>query len=369
MGNSLLYQIALTLLPQVGAVTARTLVGYCGGAEEVFRAPRRELLRIPGIGPVIVENIRRAGDLMKQAEAELHFIEKNGISAVFYTDSRYPARLKQFADSPILLYFKGSSIDVLHAPRIVSIVGTRQPTDYGRAVCESLVEALQTYRVVIVSGLAFGIDATAHRKALSANMPNVAVLGHGLGCIYPAEHRQLALRIGENGGLLTEFPFQAGPEREHFPMRNRIIAALCDALVIVETATSGGSMITANLAAQYGREIFAVPGRLNDPKSAGCNYLIRTQKATLLESAADIAEALNWVHPGPTNAHQPELFLNLSPDEENVVNIIRQHPQIPIDELSAATAYSPGQLAALLLNLEFRGIVRMLPGKRYEVVR
>lgn len=367
--GALLYQIALTFLPQVGAVTARTLVSYCGGAEEVFRASRKELLKIPGIGPVILQSIAEADAALKQAEEEIRFLKTQQVEAVFYTDSRYPVRLKQHSDSPVLLYFKGSALDVLNAQRVVSVVGTRQPTEYGRAVCEELVEGLRAYEVTVVSGLAFGIDAMAHRKAIAMNMPNIAVLGHGLSRIYPAEHRSLALRIAENGGLLTEFAHHVGPDREHFPMRNRIIAGLCDALIVVETGASGGSMITANLASQYGREIFAVPGRLRDAKSVGCHHLIRNNIASLIESAEDVAVALHWQQKGQTRAVQPSLFVDLSPAEQTVVDIIRERPQIAIDELTLAAHLAPGQLAALLLGLEFKGIVRTLPGKRYELVR
>lgn len=369
MTDALLYPIALTFLPQVGAITARTLVSYCGGADEVFRASRRELLRIPGIGPTISESIANASEALRRAEAELHFMQTHGVEAVFYTDSRYPTRLKQHNDSPVLLYFKGSALEWLNAQRIVSIVGTRQPTDYGRAVCEELVEGLKAYDTVVVSGLAFGIDVVAHRKAVALAMPNIAVLGHGLGRIYPAEHRSIALRIAENGGLLTEFTHDTGPEREHFPMRNRIIAGLCDALIVVETGATGGSMITANMAQQYGRPIFAVPGRLRDPKSAGCNRLIRTNTASLIESAADVATALNWSEKGKVQAVQQTLFLDLSPAEQTLVDIIRARPQIAVDELALAAQCAPGQLAALLLGLEFKGVIRTLPGKRYELAR
>ncbi len=369
MTDALLYQIALTLMPQIGPATARVLVGYCGGAEEVFRASRRELLKIPGVGPVLMDSIAHANDVLTQAEREMRFLEAHGIQAVFFTDNRYPARLKPYNTSPALLYFKGSAIEWLNAQRIVSIVGTRQPTDYGRAVCEELIEGLQCYDVVVVSGLAFGIDVTAHRKAISSGMPNIAVLGHGLGRIYPAQHRAVAQRIAEHGGLLTEFTHAMGPEREHFPMRNRIIAAMCDALIVVETGNAGGSLITAELAHQYDREIFAVPGRLRDGKSAGCNRLIRTNMAQLLESAADIAEAFHWQERGKLRAIQQELFLELSTEEQRLVDIIRSHPQIAVDELVALSEYTPGQMAALLLGLEFKGLVRTLPGKRYELLR
>ncbi len=369
MTDSLLHSIALTLLPQVGPVTARTLVSYCGGVDEVFRASRKDLLRIPGIGPIVVASVTHPNEAFKRAEEELRFLETHGVEAVFFTDSRYPVRLKECNDGPVLLYFKGSALEWLNAPRIVSIVGTRQPTDYGRSVCEELVEGLLAYEPVLVSGLAFGIDGVAHRAAVSHGIPNIAVLGHGLGRIYPTEHRPLALRIAENGGLLTEFTHDTGPERDHFPMRNRIIAGLCDALVVVETGTMGGSMITANLAHQYERFIFAVPGRLRDPKSAGCHLLIRNNIAALIESAADVAMMLNWPEKGKVQAVQQTLFFDLPPAEQALVDIIRANPKIGVDELALSAQCNSGQLAALLLNLEFKGIVRALPGKRYELMR
>lgn len=364
MTDQLHYQIALTLLPQVGAITAKTLVSYCGSAEAVFRASRKELLKIPGVGPGIAEAISKSSTL-EQAERELEFLEQNDIEAIFYTDARYPVRLRQNADCPAMLFFKGSGTDLLHAPRIVAIVGTRQPTDYGKAVCEEFVEGLQAYDVVIVSGLAFGIDITAHRKATVLGIPNIAVLGHGLGSIYPSQHRNTALQLVENGGLLTEYLHHTGPDREHFPMRNRIIAGLCDALLVVETAASGGSMISAELASQYERDIFAVPGRLRDPKSAGCNHLLRTHRARLAENAEQLATEMNWDTSG--QPRQIALPLDLNPEESALVDLLRQHQELPIDEIGLATRQSPGALAALLLELEFKGLVRTLPGKRYSL--
>ncbi len=367
MSDQLLHQIALTLLPQVGAITAKTLVSYCGSAGAVFRASKRELLKIPGIGPAIVDGIAQAQTL-RQAETELRFLEQYGVEALFYTDTRFPARLRQNTDCPALLYFKGSSVDLLSAQRIVGIVGTRQPTEQGKLYCEELVEELLHYKVVIVSGLAYGIDVTAHRKSIALNIPNIAVLGHGLSKVYPMQHRGIALKLIENGGLLTEYTHTTGPDREHFPMRNRIIAGLCDALLVVETAASGGSMISAELAAQYGRDIFAVPGRPRDPKSAGCNYLIKTNRAKLTESAADLATALGWDETGQQRGRQAQLFLDLQPAESTIIDIIRQYPEIPIDELSAAAHRAPGELASLLLGLEFKGVIRTLPGKRYVLL-
>jgi len=364
---SLLHQIALTLVPQVGAVTAKNLVRYCGSAEAVFRSKRPELLRIPGIGSSIADALLAARPLAL-AERELLFLEQHQVEAVFYTDERYPVRLRQCYDCPALIFFKGSSTDLLAARRVVGIVGTRQPSESGKALCEEIVEGLQAYNVLVVSGLAFGIDVTAHRKAAALDIPNIGVLGHGLSSIYPSQHRSVALRMVENGGLISEYTSDTKPDREHFPMRNRIIAGMCDALVVVETALSGGSMISAQLAGQYGREIFAVPGRVRDPKSAGCNRLIKNTSAKLMESAADLAVAMRWQEAGKPQVVQTQLFLDLSPEERLLLDLIRQQPEIAVDQLTVATRLSPGELAAAILGLEFKGAVRTLPGKRYIVV-
>jgi DNA processing protein len=364
---SLLHQIALTLVPQIGAMTAKTLVSYCGSPEAVFQASRKELTRIPGIGPVIIHSILQASDALQQAEQELRFLEQFGIQAIFYTDQCYPARLRQSADSPCLLYFKGSNLDMLEKERIVAIIGTRQPSDHGRRVCEDLVEGFLPYNVLIVSGLAFGVDITAHRKAVGLNIPNIGVLGHGLGSIYPAQHRSVAMRMLENGGLLSEYPHEAKPDREHFPMRNRIISGMSDLVVVVETAASGGSMITVQFAERQGREVFAVPGRPGDAKSLGCNYLIKSERAKLTESAADIAYRMGWDVAGATGNKQGKLFHELSETEDKLVQIIRSQPEIPIDQLTFLAELEPGLLASQILDLEFKGIIRTLPGKRYRV--
>ncbi|MBL7808951.1 MAG: DNA-protecting protein DprA [Saprospiraceae bacterium] len=364
---SLHHQIALTLVPQIGAITAKSLVSYCGSPEAVFRASKKELFRVPGIGPVIIQSILNGSEALRLAEQELKYLEQYGIQALFYTDSRYPARLRQSADSPCLLYFKGCSLDLLEKERIVAIIGTRQPSDHGRKICEELVEGFLPYDALIVSGLAFGVDVTAHRKASALNMPNIGVLGHGLGSIYPAQHRSIALRMTENGGLLSEYPHDAKPDREHFPMRNRIISGMSDLLLVVETAASGGSMITVQFAERQGREVFAVPGRPGDVKSIGCNYLIKNERAKLAESAADIAARMGWEEAGAVSNKQGKLFHELSESEEKLVNIIRVQPEIPIDQLTILADLEPGMLASRILDLEFKGIIRTLPGKRYRV--
>lgn len=362
----MLHEIALTLVPYVGPITAKTLVSYCGSAEAVFKASKKELLKIPGIGPAVAEALMTK-EALRAAEPELVFLEKHGIEGIFYTDPRYPSRLKQCSDCPALLYFKGSAAALLDSPRIVAIVGTRQPTDYGKALCEELVEGLKPYNVLIVSGLAYGVDALAHKKSVQLNMPNIGVLGNGLSAIYPADNRSLAVKMIENGGLLTEFTSGTKPDRENFPMRNRIIAGLCDALVVVQTAASGGSIISAQLALQYGRDVFAVPGSVKEPKSSGCNQLIKLGSAALIENAEDIALAMRWPEPGKPQVLQKQLFIDYTPAEKTIYDIIDKQPEIAIDQLSALANMPPGELASTILGLEFRGILRTLPGKRYVI--
>ncbi|MFN0214717.1 MAG: DNA-processing protein DprA [Saprospiraceae bacterium] len=365
--DSLQHQIALMFVPQIGAVTAKILVSYCGSAEAVFRSSKRDLQKIPGIGNTTVNAIVSALEPLKRAEREIAFMEQHNVHSVFYTDERYPARLRQCQDSPALFFFKGSSLSVFEAPRVIAIIGTRQPSEHGKALCEELVEGLLDYNVVIVSGLAFGVDVAAHRKASAIGIPNVGVLGNGLGSIYPSQHRSVALRIIENGGLVSEYAHDAKPDREHFPMRNRIISGLSDVVLVVETANSGGSMITVQYAERQGREIFAVPGRPHDIKSMGCNMLLKTERAKLAESAADIAERMQWGEPGKSKPTQTQLFLDLSPSEALLIRIIREKPEIPIDQLTQHSQLSPGELASNILALEFKGIIRTLPGKRYIV--
>jgi DNA processing protein len=367
MPDSLLHQIALSLVPHVGAVTAKTLVQYCGSAEAVFQSRKATLLKIPGIGAVVADQIKSEIPLLR-AEKELQFLSANGVKALFFTDPLYPFRLRQCYDCPAILFFKGSSLDLLNADRLVGIVGTRQPTEYGKALCEEFVEGLLAYKVVVISGLAYGVDITAHRKATQLGMPNIGVLGHGLGSIYPSEHRNVAAKMIEQGGLLTEYISEIKPDREHFPMRNRIIAGMVDALLVVETASSGGSMITADLARQYARDIFAVPGRVRDPKSAGCNLLIKNDVARLVESAEEIALSMRWDDSNPVKRGiQTALLLDLSPEEQAVLDHVRAKPEIAIDTLVHALELPPGVVATHILNLEFKGIIRTLPGKRYII--
>ena len=362
----LLYKVAITQIPMVGAVTARTLISYCDGVEAVFRAKKKELCKIPGVGDLVADYVINQ-DVLGHAEQELEFMEQHGIRPLFYLDKDYPARLKPFRDSPVMLYYRGNAD--LNAARTVGIVGTRTPTHYGTAFCEELVDGLKAYDATIISGLAFGIDVTAHRRCLENGMPTIAALGHGLDRIYPPQHRHTALRMTENGGLLAEYPSRTQPDREHFPMRNRIIAGLSDAVVVVESGISGGSIITAKIANGYNKDVFALPGRLHDKMSLGCNHLIKTNQANLLESAADLGYIMQWEERSKSRNIQPQLFVELSDQEQIIVNLLRERSELSIDALTFEAGITHSEMAALLLDLEFKGVIRSLPGKRYVPAR
>mgnify|MGYP000848495732 CR=1 FL=1 len=365
MNQEILYTIALPKIHSIGAITAKNLISYCGSAENVFRATKKELLAIPSIGPSVVEQIKNQ-DVLAEAEKEVNFIEKNNITAYLYSDKNYPHRLKQYVDSPLVLYWKGNA--ALNHYRIVAIVGTRKPTPYGQKVCEDIVNGLFGYDVLIISGLAYGIDVTAHRKCIELGIPTIGVLGHGLAQIYPAAHRTTAQQMVENGGLLTEYAHNAGPDREHFPMRNRVIAGMCDALVVVETASSGGSIISAEYANTYNKDVFAIPGRANEPFSKGCNELIKYNKANLAENASDIARHMRWEELDYPKSIQSSLFVELNDVEKIVYDILKDSDGMQVDRLTYETKLSSSIAASVLLEMEFKGVVKSLPGKKYMLV-
>lgn len=357
-------RIALTLIPQVGVITAKQLLSVCGSAQAVFESSKKALLSIPGVGPQIVANIHRKTNF-ELAETEFKFIKKNDVSLLFYTDPAFPTRLKYHADAPYLLFFKGNAD--LNSKRIVAIVGTRQPTLYGKMICEELISGLVPYNCLIVSGLAYGIDATAHRKCITLGHPNIGVLGHGMKMIYPAAHRNIAHQMEKAGGLLTEYISSAGPEREHFPMRNRIIAGMCDALVVVETGKKGGSIISANIANSYCKDVFAFPGKINDDKSMGCNQLIKKHKASLIENADDLVTTMGW-KPIPKTPIQTQLFIELNDQEKLLLGLFRQSEVLHVDFIAHQGNLNNSQLSSTLLNLEFKGLIKALPGNQYRLI-
>lgn len=363
MTEQKLYEIALTLIPYIGVVNGKKLVAYCGGAEAVFCENKNALRQISGIHENIIKGID-SKDVMIRAEEEMMFIEKNGIKPLFYLDKDYPKRLQHCHDSPMMLYYKGNAD--LNAEKTVGIVGTRNITDYGRYVVEKLIEDLATDNVMIISGLAYGVDAAAHRAALKYDLATVGVLGHGMQTIYPAENRKLSTSMIEKGGILTEFVSGTKPDRENFPQRNRIVAGMVDCLVVIESALKGGAMITAEIANSYDREVFAMPGRVGDIYSEGCNQLIKTNKANLLVNAADIRYVMRWDVDTKVVAKQMRLFRDFSEDEKKVMDVFAENNVVHIDDIIIGTDLSPSKIASILLSLEFDGVLTALPGKRYQ---
>lgn len=359
-----LYEIALTLVPGVGDVNGKKLVAYCGGAEAVFCESRKSLMKITGIGENTVNNIVSQKTLL-YAENEMRFIEKNGVQPLFYLDSGYPKRLQHCHDSPMMLYYKGN-VD-LNAQKVIGIVGTRNVTEYGRFVIDKIVGEFSSDNILIISGLAYGVDTIAHRSALKYDLATVGVLGHGLQIIYPAENYKLAHNMLEKGGVLTEFLSGTKPDRENFPKRNRIVAGMIDCLIVVESALKGGAMITAEIANSYDREVFAVPGRIGDAFSEGCNNLVKTNKANILLSAADLRYIMRWDHDPKVVPKQMRLFRDFSDDEKKVMDVFGDDKVVHIDQVIVGTELSPTKIASILLSLEFDGVVTALPGKRYQI--
>jgi DNA processing protein len=366
LSNDLLYQIALTLIPNIGPVQAKILLQHCD-AEEIFHAKKSFLEKIEGIGGVRANNIKAFTGFSK-AEEEITFIEKYKIKPLFITDKDYPQRLLNCYDSPTLLYYKGAAD--LNTSKIVAIIGTRTHTDYGKQVTEKLVKELATQNVIITSGLAFGIDAIAHKAAIKNNLPTVGVLAHGLDQIYPSEHSGLAKdMIKHSGGLLTEFGSKSKPDKHNFPIRNRIVAGMSDATIVIETGIKGGSMITAELANGYNKDVFALPGRTNDTKSAGCNYLIKSNKAILLTDASELIAVMGWEEQSRKSVvrSQKEIFIELSKDEKIIVAILNEKETVHIDEINLKSGLSSSAVAGAMLNLELQGIIFSKPGKIYSL--
>ncbi len=366
MHSDLLYQLALTLVPNIGDVHAKALVNLYGDAASIFKAPKKQLESIEGIGSVRASSIKAFKDFTL-CENEMAFIEKYKIQPLFLNSDKYPKRLLNCYDSPVLLYYRGNAD--LNQEKIISIVGTRHFTEYGRNVCENIIATLHAQNTLIISGLAFGIDTIAHKAALKNNFSTVAVLAHGLDRIYPSQNKALAKQMTEQGGLLTEFMSNTTPDKQNFPKRNRIVAGMCDALIVIESGLKGGSLITAELANSYNKDVFAIPGRTTDSKSEGCNFLVKNNKAILITNADDFLQAMNWnIAPRKETKKQRELFIELTEDEKNITDILARHEQLQIDALYLQSGLSSSKAAGALLSLEMQGIVASLPGKVYKLL-
>jgi DNA processing protein len=365
MNPELLYQLALTQIPNIGPVQAKLLLQHCD-VEEIFHAKKSFLEKIEGIGPVRAAGIASFKNFSK-AEKELAFIEKYKIRTLFLTDKDYPKRLLNCYDSPTLLFYKGNAD--LNASRIIAVIGTRSHTDYAKQVTEKLIKDMASHSVTVVSGLAFGVDAIAHKSAIKNQLPTVGVLAHGLDQVYPAEHVSLAKdMINHGGGLLTEFGSHTKPDKHNFPTRNRIVAGMSDATVVIETSLKGGSMITAELANGYNKDVFAIPGKITDHKSAGCNYLIRNNKALLLSDARELMEIMGWQESTKSQPRkQKQLFIELTENEKTVVNILKGKEVVHIDEINSKSGLNSSLIAASILNLELQNVIVALPGKLYQL--
>lgn len=365
MSSDILYQIALTKVPHIGKVHAKILAEYFGSAEAIFKTGKTKLENVEGIGSIRANSIKKF-DAFDSVEKELSFIERYKIKTLFLTDKNYPQRLLYCYDSPTLLYYKGEAD--LNTSKIIAIIGTRNNTDYGKTITEKLIKELAEEKIMVVSGLAFGIDTIAHKAALKYGLPTVGVLAHGLDTIYPTDNTKLAKQMIANGGLLTEFFSGTKPDKYNFPVRNRIVAGMADATIVVETDIKGGSMITAELANNYNRDVFAFPGKTTDTRSKGCNYLIRNNKAALITCAQDILEIMHWSNvPGKKKKVQKAMFVELSAEEKMLVNLLSNNASVHIDEIYFSTQLSSGTIAAALLNLELQGIISSLPGKKYQL--
>lgn len=364
--ESKIYEIALGMLPGIGGHLSKTLVSYCGSAKAVFHTSRGKLQKIPGIGESLSRAITENKHLLNEAEQQATMADKLHVKVLFYTDPDYPNRLRQIHDAPALLFYKGTAD--LNTIKIAAVVGTRRATSYGKAITARIIEELNVYRPLILSGLAYGIDATAHKHALQCGLSTVGAMATGIDIIYPSSHRELTGKMLNQGGILTEYHFGSQPEPSRFPARNRIIAGLCDVLIVVEAAKTGGALITAEIANSYNREVFAVPGNLNQKYSEGCNNLIRNHKAHIYTGLSGFEYIMNWEQQlAHVNKSKPMEIPGLQEDEKCIVNIIAQSEAPRIDDISWKSQIPLSRLASILLTLEIRGIVKSLPGKKFSL--
>ncbi len=358
--QELYYRLALCRVNGIGPIKSKKLIGFFGSAKEIF-AHKQRALRKSGLCTDIDAAAISTFNDFGSIDQELQYCDKNGIRILDYDDEFYPQRLKACVDSPLLLFFKGQAD--INPPRILSVIGTRSFSDYGRKICEELIEQLKPFGVLVVSGLAYGIDVIAHKACLKNNMATVGVLAHGLHTVYPYAHKTIAADMLQQGGLLSEYFSKSKPDRGNFPSRNRIVAGMADATVVIETDIRGGSMITADLAFSYNRDVFCFPGRSIDPKSAGCNLLIKKLRAQLVTSAEDIAMELGWKQITRPKPVQKELFMELNSEEQHIVAALREKATMHVDELLSLTGLNSSQIAMGLLNLEMKDLVRVVPGK------
>lgn len=357
--------LALQKVELVGDVVAKKLLNQFENPSEIFKAKANDLTAIDGVGAILVRNLKDKSVFAK-AEAELKFIQDNEIDVHFFKENSYPSKLKHCFDAPVLLFSTGKIN--LKQPKIISIVGTRQVTSHGAEFCRNLIAEIAPLNPIIVSGFAYGVDIVAHQAAMEHGLQTIGVLAHGLNQIYPSSHKKYCKKMEENGGFMTEFWSSSNPDKENFVKRNRIVAGMTEATIVIESAERGGSLITAMLANDYNRDVFAVPGRITDKYSLGCNNLIKTQKANLLTNAADLIYMLNWDINESKKAIQKQLFVDLQPDEQKVYDYLLQKGKELMDTIALDCGFPIYLLSGMLLNMELKGVIRPLPGKLFEAI-
>lgn len=363
--QDLFYLLALQRVEGVGDIMAKKLITHYGSAEAVFNTKNAAIAAIDGVGSMLLKNLKDKL-VFEKATQELEFIKTNDIKALYFQDEEYPERLKQCIDGPLLLFTSGNIN--LKNRKIISIVGTRQITSYGTEFCRKLIEDLSPLDPIIVSGFAYGVDIAVHQLAIEYNLQTIGVVAHGLNQIYPKTHKKYVAKVEENGGFMTEFWSSSNPDKENFVRRNRIVAGMSEATIVIESADRGGSLITANMANDYNRDVFAVPGRVTDKYSQGCNNLIKTQKANVLTSAADLVYILNWDIQKDTKPVQKQLFVTLDEDEQKVYDYLLKTGKELMDIIALRCDFPIYRISGMLLNMELKGVVRPLPGKLFEAI-
>ncbi|MBL7764681.1 MAG: DNA-protecting protein DprA [Chitinophagaceae bacterium] len=363
--EELIYRLALTKINGLGPVRQKKLLSLTQDTSDIFKASKKYLMSAGGISANLADMLKKFRDF-DEIEKELIWCQKNKVKILQFDQDDYPLRLKQCSDGPAILFYKGQ--DILSSPKMISIIGTRLYTDYGKRVCEDLIESLKPYQIVVVSGLAYGIDIIAHKSCIKNQIPTVGVMANGLTQIYPSVHSSTARDMLFEGGLMTEYFSNEKPEKRNFPSRNRIVAGLCDATIIIETDVKGGSMITADIAHAYNRELFCFPGRSIDVKSSGCNLLIRQMKAQMITKPEDLVEALGWSKKKMKKTAQRNLFVDLNDTEMKVYQLLNEHDHLHLDEILLRTDFSTTQLATVMLSLEMQGLIKVLPGKLVSLI-
>ena len=365
--ENLRYHLALALAPKIGPSVFKAILAYSGSPKEFFHLTRGKASKIPKVGEKLLALQKQAEMLLRNADEVIADCQKKGFEILVSTSAHFPKRLKLIEDGPIVLFCQGKGN--LNFERTVGIVGTRSATNYGKSITRKIVEDLLPYQPVIISGLAYGIDIEAHRAALQVGLPTIAIMGSPLNQIYPAAHKNTAVQLQENGVLMSEYAPGSKMMPGNFPARNRIIAGLSDALIVVEAAEKGGALITAEIAYSYDKDVFAVPGNLQSTYSEGCNFLIKKMKASIYTGPGDIADTLFWEKPGEEKIPKPTLHLEgREADEISILKLLMEKGESEIDQISYLTEIPLGILSSKLLTLEFEGIVKSLPGKKYKLL-